>query len=230
MRLSNLLASLLVIACVFSVSTGGQRVKAQEFRVEVGGGWAIPSSEVDMDVLIGGAQAGRVSLDPGSGRHAYASAGLTWTISTNFSLGVRLRAQQSQMSGDADDLTSRLPGCATGPCEVSNDPDGRLRAATLEGRIILRSVHPVKPYFLVGLGVVQTSVDGVRVTPPDGAVVRFEEAEVTDAGGDVGFGALWPVTEGLSFTAEVRVTGSLPGAKENAITTFPFSVGVSYGF
>jgi hypothetical protein len=35
---------------------------------------------------------------------------------------------------------------------------------------------------------------------------------------------------GLSATAEARVTGSLPGAKENAVTTFPFTLGLSYEF
>ena len=53
---------------------------------------------------------------------------------------------------------------------------------------------------------------------------------MTDAGGDVGFGATTRITGGLRLTAETRVTGSLPGAKENAITTFPFTLGLSYEF
>jgi opacity protein-like surface antigen len=112
---------------------------------------------------------------------------------------------------------------------VSNEPDGRLRGITVGGRLTLTSAGRVHPYFLVGLGVVRTTVDAVRVTTPDGEV-QFSEVDVTDAGGDVGFGATTRIAGRLRLTAETRVTGSLPGAKENAVTTFPFTLGVSYEF
>jgi opacity protein-like surface antigen len=166
---------------------------------------------------------GFVELDPGSGPQVYASVGLLWRVSENFSLEGRLRGQQSRLSGSTDDFQ-----CST--CTYSNEPDGRLRGITVEGQITLTSVGRVHPYFLVGLGVVRTTIDAVRVTVPDGGEVQFSEVDVTDAGGDVGFGATTRIAGRLRLTAETRVTGSLPGAKENAVTAFPFTLGVSYEF
>jgi opacity protein-like surface antigen len=100
----------------------------------------------------------------------------------------------------------------------------------VEGQIILTSVGRINPYFLVGLGVVRTAVDGVRVTTPDDGEVPLSDVEVTDAGGNVGFGATTPLVGNLLLTAEIRAAGSLPGAKENAVTTFPFSLGLRYTF
>lgn len=221
----------LVAVFLFSALAGIPSVEAQDVRVEVGGGWAIPSSSVDMRGAVEGSdEEGFVPVDPGSGLHGYAFVGLVWTVSSNFALGAGLRVQHSQMRGDASDLASGIRGCREEECQVSNDPDGRFRAATFEGRITLTSAGRIKPYFLVGLGIVRTTVDGARVTAPDGTGIQFEEAEVTDAGGDLGFGARMPLAGGLSLNAEIRATGSLPGAKENAVTTFPFSLGLSYGF
>lgn len=162
-------------------------------------------------------------MDPGSGPHAYGAVGLVWTLSDNFTLEGRLRAQHSEMPGDTGDF-----GCSA--CTYSNDPDGRLRAATVEGRLTVTSTGRIRPYFLVGLGVVRTTIDGVLVTTPEDTEIQLSEVDVTDAGGDVGFGAATQIVGGLLLTAEIRATGSLPGAKENAVTVFPFSLGLSYGF
>ncbi len=217
MRTSQLVTILLSAAVLF-MTLGGQGASAQAVRVEAGGGWAIPSSSVNMPVQ---GQNQIATVDPGSGPQMYASVGLLWTVSDNFNIEGGIRAQQSKLPGSTDDF-----GCAG--CTYSNDPDGRLRGITVEGQITLTSVGTIHPYFLVGLGVVRTTVDGVRVTTSDGREIQFSEVDVTDAGGDVGFGATTQIVGGLYLTAEARVTGSLPGAKENAITTFPFTLGVSY--
>lgn len=224
MRISQVPPSLLLTSFVVLVLAGGQRARAQAFRLEAGGGWAIPSSSVDMPGSIEGGAEGFVPIDPGAGLHGYASVGLVWTISSNFAIGLGVRAQQAQMPGDAGDLIGACDGCT-----ASNNPDGRLRTATIEGRIMLTSVGRITPYFLVGLGVVRTTVEGVQVDAPDGTIIRFSEVEVTDAGGDVGFGGQMRFLGNLALNAEIRATGSLPGAKENAVTTFPFSLGLSYG-
>lgn len=199
---------------------GGHTAEAQAVNVEVGGGWALPSSDVDMPVQ---GQNQIATVDPGSGPQVYASLGLVWSVSSNFILEGGVRAQQSTMPGSTRDF-----GCDG--CTYSNAPDGRLRGLTIEGQITLISVGRINPYFLVGLGVVRTTVDGVLVTTPNGTEVRFSEVDVTDAGGDVGFGATMRIVGNLQLTAEARATGSLPGAKENAVTTFPFSLGLKYTF
>ena len=220
MRTGKIVATLLSVATLV-VTLGGRGASAQAVRVEAGGGWAIPSSNVTMTATSSGGQEGTATIDPGSGPQVYASVGLLWTVSDNFNLEGRLRAQQSRFPGDTGDF-----GCEG--CTYSNDPDGRLRGITVEGQITLTSVGRIHPYFLVGLGVVRTTVDGVRVTTPNGTEIQFSEENVTDAGGDVGFGAWTRIVGGLHLTAEIRATGSLPGSKENAVTTFPFSLGVSY--
>lgn len=213
------IVTLLLSAALFGI-LGGPGASAQTVRVEAGGGWAIPSSSVDMPVQ---GQNQIASVNPGSGPQVYAALRLVWTVSDNLTLESGVRAQQSMLRGSTDDF-----GCDA--CTYSNDPDGRLRGLTVEGHLMLTSVGRIKPYFLVGLGVVRTTVDGVLVTTPEGNEVQFSEVDVTDAGGDVGFGATTRVVGGLFLTAETRVTGSLPGAKENAITTFPFTLGLSYRF
>lgn len=228
MRTGQIATILLSVALVF-LTLGGPEAQAQKIRVEAGGGWAIPSSTVTMLGDVGEGEGTLVEVDPGSGPHAYGAFGLVWTLSDNFNLEGRIRVQQSQLRGDAGDF-SDLRRCGGGQCEVSRDPDGQLRVATFEGQITLTSVGRINPYFLVGLGVVQTTVDGVRVTTSSGTDIQFSEVDVTDAGGDVGFGASTQVVGNLLVTAEIRATGSLPGAKENAVTTFPFSLGLRYTF
>lgn len=219
MHTGQIVASLLS-ALFLSVTLGGQSVEAQDVRIEAGGGWGIPSSNVDMPVQ---GQDLPVRVNPGSGAHVYGAVGLVWTLSEKFTLEGRLRGQHSRMPGSYSTFVCD-------ECTFSNDPDGRLRAATVEGQLTVTSTGRIHPYFLVGLGIVRTTVDGVLVTRPDAAEVRFLEVDVVDAGGDVGVGARTPIVGGLLLTAEIRATGSLPGAKENAITVFPFSLGLSYGF
>jgi len=195
---------------------GGQAAEAQAVRVEAGGGWAIPSSEVDMPVID--AQ-GVARVNPGSGPSGYAALGLVWTLTDDLSLESRLRAQQSQLrvgSGDID------PGECVGAC-----PAGRLRALAVEGQLTLTSVGRINPYFLVSLGVVRTTVDAARIDV-GGSEFQLSAVDVTDAGGDIGFGATLRMVGDLFLTAEMRATGSLPGGKDNAVTTFPFTLGLSY--
>ena len=226
--------------------SGGTAADAQRLRVDVGGGWAFPIDNVELDPTEvyqatitdheGNQRSQGISIpqpvDLTSGRHLYLGVGLVWSISDNFALGGRLRAHTSEMQSTVDcrfDAT----------CE---SPSGTLRAATLEGRIILTSPDWIEPYLLVGLGVVQTSVDGVtlrdvgsevigggQVTPSDDEI-SFSDVSIVDAGGDVGLGAAFPLTEGLSADVEFRVAGSLPGGKENAVTVLPLTLGVSYRF
>lgn len=225
MLLRRIARPLVILAVVGVVVAGGQAAEGQDLRVEVGGGWAIPSSSVDMPVRVEGGNGGEgtLSVDPGWGPNGYAAAGLEWTLSSNFSLAGLVRAQQSWMRGDREEYN--CPDCS-----ISNEPDGRLRVASLEGRITLTSTGRIQPYFLVGLGVVHTTVTGAEITDTNGNVIQVSDVEVTDAGGDVGFGAYLQIVEDLSLTGEMRATGSLPGAKENAVTTFPFSLGLSYAF
>ncbi len=219
MHTGQITASLL-FAFFLSMALGGRSVEAQDVRIEAGGGWGIPSSNVDMPVE---GQDLPVRVNPGSGAHVYGAVGLVWMLSDTFTLEGRLRGQHSRMPGSYSVFVCEA-------CTFSNDPDGRLRAATVEGQITITSTGRIQPYFLVGLGIVRTTVDGVLVTRPDGTEVQFLEVDVVDAGGDVGFGAKTPIVGGLLLTAEIRATGSLPGAKENAITVFPFSLGLSYSF
>ncbi|MCS3705169.1 opacity protein-like surface antigen [Salinibacter ruber] len=211
---SSAAVSLLVLLIVL---LGGGRAEAQAVRVEAGGGWAIPSTEVDVSVE------GRdrpAEINPGSGPSGYVAVGLMRRLTDNLSLGVRVRAQQSQLRVGSDDIS---PGTCAGAC-----PEGRLRALSLEGQLHLTSVGRIAPYFLVGLGVARTTVDAARIE--GGNVPQLSETDVTDAGGNVGFGAALRLVRGLSLTAETRVTGSLPGAKDNAVTTFPFTLGLAYHF
>ena len=151
MRTGRTVAVLLSIA-ILLVSFGERGAEAQAFQAEVGGGWAVPSSDVDMQGTFEDGREGTTPVDPGSGAHVYGAIGLVWTLSDNFDLGVRLRGQHSKMTG----RFSRL--------DFSNELSGRLRSLTLEGQLVLTSVGRINPYFLVGLGVIRTTVDGVLVT------------------------------------------------------------------
>jgi opacity protein-like surface antigen len=144
--------------------------------------------------------------------------GLVWTLTDDLSLEGRLRAQQSQLRVSSGDIS---PGACVGTC-----PAGRLRALSFEGQLALTSVGRINPYFLVGLGVVRTTVDAARIER--GNAPQLAEVDVTDAGGDIGFGATLRTVGDLFLTAEMRATGSLPGGKDNAVTTFPFTLGLSY--
>jgi opacity protein-like surface antigen len=179
------------------------------------------------------------SVDLKSGRHVYAGIGFVRSIGDKFALGFRLRGHLSELESTVDCLFE----------STCKNPSGTLRAATVEGRIILTSLDWIDPYLLVGIGVVQTSVDGVTlqgvnsgsertergVVSPDIPEdqednVAFSEVSIVDAGGDVGLGAAFPLTRGLSADVEFRVAGSLPGGKENAVTVLPLTLGVSYTF
>lgn len=222
MRPRQIVPLLLSVAIVL-IPLGGHSASAQSVRVEAGGGWAIPSSDIRMTGEGQGDIQVATTVDPGSGPHAYVAGGLVWTVSENFALEARLRAQQSQMRVGTEDF-SGVQRCQGG-C-----PDGQMRAVSIEGQITLTSVGRINPYFLVGLGVVQTTLGDVRVENSSGAEFQLSEVDVTDAGGNVGFGAALQLVGGLRLTAETRVSGSLPGAKDNAVTAFPFSLGLSYEF
>lgn len=221
-----------VLCCLLGVgggllATGSPRpAEAQQIRVGAGGGWAPATTTVTYAGVSGGQD---VEADVGTsyGRHVYASAGFVRRLSNNFALGVRLRAQESRFAGDGSDLRA---GCGDLECALSNPLDGRLRALTVEGRIILTSVGRIEPYLLVGLGAVRTTIDGARVQIEGEPDVPFSDIEVTDAGGDVGLGASVQLAEGLHLDAEFRATGSLPGGKENAVTVLPLSLGLGYNF
>ena len=212
---ASAVASLLVVALLWG---GGGRAEAQAVRVEAGGGWALPSTEIDVPVQ---GEDGAAQIDPGSGPSGYVAVGLVWTLTDDLSLEGRARAQQSQLRVGSEDISPGIDRC------VNSCPEGRLRALSVEGQLTLTSVGRIAPYFLVGLGVVRTTVDATRIEA-GGTTFQLGETDVTDAGGDVGLGAALRLVEGLSLTAEARVTGSLPGGKENAVTTFPFTLGLSY--
>ena len=213
MRIGQISAGLLLF---LALAWGARSVEAQPFRAEVGGGWALPSSDVTTTGTLGG-QEGQTTIDTKSGAHMYGAIGLVWTLSDNFDLEARLRAQQSNMDGEFE-------------FDFSNQPDGRLRGVSFEGQIILTSVGRINPYFLVGLGAVRTTFDEVSGTDSSGREGQFTDVAVTDAGGDVGFGATMPLVGNLLLTGEIRAAGSLPGAKENAVAVFPFSLGLNYTF
>lgn len=213
----------LVLLCLWTAPAYGQ-----EIRVGVSGGWAPPTNNVTQEIRLTlptgqeGILTQRVDLQPGP--HASASAGFVRSIGENFALGARLRAHATRLRSTVN-------------CRFDSDcgnPNGTLQAATIEGRIIVTAPDWIRPYLLVGLGVIHTSVDGVTLrdhgitTLPD--PINFPDVSVTDAGGDVGLGATLPVYGGLYLDAEVRVTGGLPGGKENAVTAIPLTLGVSYGF
>ena len=213
----------LVAITLFTLALGGRSAEAQSVRVEAGGGWAFPSGTVTMTDAEENTPDPEVDTD--SGPNTYAAVGLVWTLSENLALEGRVRGQQSQLRVKASAF--RNPRCNR-QCEFLNDPSGHVRGLTFEGQLTLTSVGRINPYFLVGLGVVRTVVDAARVEAIAGEQITYSEARVTDAGGDVGFGATTRLTGDLRLTAETRVMGSLPGAKDNAITTFPFTLGLSY--
>lgn len=214
MRFRTVTAVCLLV--VLFVVLGGGRAEAQAFRVEVGAGWAFSSSEVNAPVQD---VQGTARIDPGSGPNTYAAAGLIWTLSDALSLEGRLRAQQSQLRVGSGDIS---PGVCVDSC-----PTGRLRALSFEGQLRFTSIGRISPYVLVSLGVVRTTFDAARIDV-GGTEFQLSDVAVTDAGGDVGLGAALRLVEGLSVTMETRVTGSLPGGKENFVTTFPFTLGLSY--
>jgi len=217
----------LAIAAVLALGLGIQSAEAQSLRVEAGSGWAVPSSDVTMTGTVG-ADTTRAGIDIDSGPNVYASVGLVWSLSENFSLEGRIRGQQSWMRMKAGAFGN--PRCNR-QCQFLNDPSGYERSLTFEGQLTLTSIGRINPYFLVGLGVVRTTVEMARVQTSDGEdVIEFSEVTVTDGGGDIGFGATTPIAGNLRLTVEIRVTGSLPGAKENAVTVFPFTLGLSYEF
>lgn len=210
--------------------SGSLTAEAQQIRVGAGGGWAPAITEVTYSGIGSGPdgpdQQVEADVSTTNGRHLYASAGFVRRLSSNFDLGVRLRAQESRFEGDGSDLTA---GC-TVDCTLSNSLNGRLRALTVEGRIVLTSVGRIEPYLLVGLGVVRTTLDGANVQFEGPQEILFSNIEVTDAGGDVGIGASMRLAGGLFVDAEFRTTGSLPGGKENAVTVLPLSLGLAYHF
>jgi opacity protein-like surface antigen len=203
--------ALLVIA-VLGMGANGMGAQAQSFELGVGGGWAVPTNNVRADAASADET---LAIDLKPGPHAYADAGLVWSLGDRFALGGRIRVQASRLRSEVD-------ACNGDPC---SDPSGLLRAATLEGRFLFTSIDWIQPYFLVGLGVVNVTVEGVSV---QGTGRTYEKVNVTDAGGDVGLGAAFPVVGDLFLDAEVRVTGTLPGGKENAVTALPFALGLSY--
>lgn len=212
MRVRSVLVVLAVVVSGVGVS-GGAAVQAQSVQVGGGGGWAVPTNNVRAEAKMVDES---LAIDLKPGPHAYADAGLVWSLGDRFALGGRIRVQASRLRSTVD--------CDDGSCGA---PDGLLRAATLEGRFLFTSIDWIQPYVLVGLGVVNITVDAVR----DQETGRtYEEVVVTDAGGDVGLGAAIPVVSDLFLDAEVRVTGTLPGGKENAVTTLPFALGLSYRF
>lgn len=193
---------------------------AQEIRIDGGGGWSIPTTDA-VNLSAEDVENLQVSVNIHSGPHAYAGAGFVRSIGERFALGARLRAHVSRIRATTD-------------CPSCRNPEGDLRAATVEGRIIITAPEWIHPYLLVGIGVVHTTVDRVTArnvqTPDLPETIHFERASVLDAGGDVGLGASLPMIAGLYLDAEIRATGSLPGGKENTVTMLPFSLGLSYGF
>lgn len=190
----------------------------REVRVDVGGGWGIPIDNVDLQFQDG---EGTLAVDVRSGPHAYAGIGFVRSIADQFALGARLRGQATRLRTTVDVCEGDVT------CE---DPEGLQWVATFEGRIIITSPDWINPYLLVGLGVVHTTVDSVTVQDSEGQSFPFEESSVVDAGGDIGIGASIPISDHFYFDAEFRVTGALPGGKENDVTVLPFSAGFSYGF
>jgi opacity protein-like surface antigen len=204
-------------------SSEEEQTSRREVRLDVGGGWGIPIDNVD---LQSEAVQGPLEVNLNSGPHAYAGVGFVRSIAENFALGARLRGQATRLRSSVDICDEEGIRC--------QDPDGLLWAATLEGRIIITAPDWINPYLLVGLGVVNTTVDATTVQVSQNSnlpgSIPFSESSVVDAGGDIGLGASLPLTDHLYLDAEFRVTGALPGGKENAVTVLPFSAGLSYAF
>jgi opacity protein-like surface antigen len=213
MTARRLLPVLLGVTLGFLLA-GPSPSSAQKFRIDAGGGWAIPTSDVEAESEQ---NVRPLSIDLNSGPHVYVGLGFVRSIGENFELGARVRGQTSRIRSSVD-------VCESGSCVA---PDGELRAVTVEGRVIITSPDWIHPYLLVGLGVVHTTVDGVTVQA-DQETFEFAETTVTDAGGDVGLGASLPLGSGFMLDGEFRVTGALPGGKDNAVTVLPFSLGLAY--
>lgn len=242
------LTTRLILVGFVLLTLGGQAAEAQRLRVDVGGGWAFPTSNVELsaeaeaNVQVFDIEGNVVdeftrevtgqSVDLKSGRHVYAGIGFVRSIGDRFALGFRLRGHTSELESSVD---CRFES-------TCSDPSGRIWTATVEGRIILTSPDWIDPYLLVGIGVVHTSVDGVtlrnvdkeeseRITVnPSAEEIRFSEVSITDVGGDVGLGASIPLTSGLKLDGEFRASGSLPGGKDNTVTTIPLTLGLSYNY
>lgn len=199
-------------------------MEAQQIRIDAGGGWSIPTGEVRLVRADGGDEV--LPVDLTAGPHYYGGVGFVRSIGEHFAVGARVRGHLSRIRGEID-------VCENRDCTLVEQPEGAVRAGTIEGRIILTTSSRIRPYLLVGMGLVESRVDEVTVTDIDSETqpeIRFSEARVVDAGGDVGLGASLRLFASLYLDGEMRVTGSLPGAKDNAFTAFPFSLGLSVGF
>lgn len=220
MRVRRVLVSLL-LAVLGLLIAGPSASSAQEFRIGVGGGWAVPTNNVEPQIGSG-PNAPALSVDLKPGPHVYVGVGFVRSIGEQFALGARVRGQTARLRSDVGDCDAEEVSC-------TEDPDGRLQAATVEGRIILTSPDWIHPYLLVGLGIVHANVGSVTAQS-GGNTFPFPEVSVTDAGGDVGLGAALPLVGGLQADVEFRVTGALPGGKDNAVTALPLSLGLGYQF
>lgn len=214
---------------LLSLFLGVPSTLAQEARFDVGGGWAFPIDNVEQEVEVtietqDGPLTGTITqpVDLHAGRHVYVGAGFVRSIGEKFALGARLRAHRSELSSTVD--------CQFGTC---TSPDGSYRAATVEGRLIVTAPEWIRPYLLVGLGIVHASVEKVTAQNIEDSrlpsSLTYPAVSVVDAGGDIGIGASVPVIGSLYVDGEFRVTGALPGGKDNAVTVLPFSLGLSYG-
>lgn len=200
-------------------------MEAQQIRIDAGGGWSIPTGEVRLERADEGD--GLLFVDLTSGPHYYAGVGFVRSIGEHFAVGARVRGHFSRIRGEID-------FCENRECTLVEQPEGSVRVGTIEGRIIVTSSSRIRPYLLVGMGLVESRVGETTVTDIESdtqpETVPFSESRVVDAGGDVGLGASLRLFASLYLDGEMRVTGSLPGAKDNAFTAFPFSLGLSYGF
>lgn len=247
-RRSRLVRGLILSVLVLSV-LGGQVAEAQRVRVDVGAGWALPTSNVelskdaevvieqlDIDGNVASRDTGTVPLgqpvDLTAGRHLYLGVGFVRSIGDRFALGFRLRGHASELRSSVDCRFRSTCG----------DASGTLWIGTVEGRIILTSPDWIDPYLLVGIGVAHTSFNGVtlrnvkkevsrqQTVEPTAERLAFPDVSITDVGGDVGIGASIPLAGGLELDAEFRASGSLPGGKENTVTALPLTLGLSYSF
>lgn len=205
-----------LLLAILVVLTGGlSPAWAQTVEISVGGGASFPTNNVNAEA-VGASDGGSSSIDLKPGPHAYVGAGLVRSVGDHFSIGARLRAQVTQ-------LRSSVGECDGPPCGT---PDGLSRVLSAEGRIILTKPDWIRPYALVGLGVVSTTVEAST----DAGGTSYEEVSVTDAGGNIGLGASLPLFSGLFADVEVRIAGTLPGGKNNAVDEVPVTAGVSYRF
>lgn len=223
-------ARVLGLTLIVAGLLGIQSATAQDVRIDVGTGWAIPTGDVTqvLEVTVEspeGPVTGTITQPVllESGAHVYVGLGFVRSVGEKVAIGARLRAHRSNLPNTVD--------CQFGECTT---PEGYYRAATVEGRVILTSPDWIHPYLLIGLGIVQTSVEQVIASEIDDSrlpsSLTYPEASVIDAGGDIGIGASVPVFNGLFLDGEFRATGALPGGKENAVTLVPFSLGLSYLF